>query len=35
MLEQRDIPTRDDLERVLAQLDALSSELEELSKDQN
>jgi polyhydroxyalkanoate synthesis repressor PhaR len=35
ILDKRDIPTRDDLERVLAQLDALSSELEELSKDQN
>lgn len=35
ILEKRDIPTREDLERVLAQLDDLSSELEELSQDQN
>jgi len=34
ILKKRDIPTRKDLERVLAQLDALSSELEQLSKTQ-
>ncbi len=35
VLKKRDIPTRKDLERVSAQLDALSSELEQLSKTHN
>jgi polyhydroxyalkanoate synthesis repressor PhaR len=35
VLEKRLIPTREDLERVSAQLDALSSELEQLTKTQS
>lgn len=34
VLNERDIPTREDLEHVIAQLDALASELEQLSKTQ-
>ena len=35
VLEKRGIPTREDMERVLAQLDVLSSELEQLGKKQS
>ena len=34
VLEKRNIPTREDLEPIMAQLDSLSSELEKLSKTQ-
>jgi polyhydroxyalkanoate synthesis regulator phasin len=35
VLEKRAVPTREDLERLSAQLDDLSSELEQLSKSQS
>ncbi len=35
LLNKHDIPTREDLEHVIAQLDALAAELEQLSKTQS